>query len=471
MFLLPEGVLGVNDGVFRDARLPLAHTDAEGAFRLPSARRGGQLVAYAEGRIPSALSLDDASLDEPIELVLREARTITVRVEGPQAHWPARCGAAIRTDYDQTWERTADPTRLAYIAFVDPQEEPQDVEQTLQVPTLAPLRVELRLPAGWASVPRRVDLSSGVDRAEFRLVPSGELRVRVIDDVTGEPPATGSHVGMTIQEVGVQHPIWNRATIGGNELHERSRLTPGHYGVEVAVSGYLPARVPFEISSKGAKVDLVVRVVPRDLDDTGRVLLRVIDTERAPGNVRALARSGAPPGFAAEYVAFLRASGTTQWTGANAKVLEDGRVDLRPRLLETWQSGVRPGHYDLYVARRDTGTAAYIPGVRVFGDEEKEVTVTLQPGTLFRVTDLASDEEPLTEMTVSAAGIGQLPMVEFRADGHWTLTTPADAEYLLARPLQPRILGPFPAEEIEISVTTESGKERLVRIRGASILR
>lgn len=470
VFVLPEGVEGLEADEVAHVQFSLARTDAEGAFRLEPSASSGRLVAFSEGYLPASLPLADAGSKEPIELVLNDGRSVTLRVLGPDGLWPARCAANFDTDWSATFERTADAGKLAFSLHVEPESTARAAEQVFRVATLAPLRVYVDPLRGLASIPRWIDLPADGDLAEFRLVPSGAFHLRIVDDTTGEAPPEDASVRVSIRDLTADSPIVT-STPRRPQLEIRDRLSPGRYGVHVSVEGYVPARATFEIRAPGERTDLVVRLEPGPGGDVGRVLLTATDPEQASEKIRALARTGATPRISSKYVVLLRESGKTQWSDTHAEVLPDGRIDLRPRLLETWQPGLVAGHYDLYVARRDTGTAAFVPGVRVYGGQDNDVAVTLRPGSFFRVTDVVSSDKPADGLEVRAADMGRLPMIHWFRDGYWTLTGPQDVVYLLRTPLQPRVLGPFPAAEIEILLRSADGKTRTVRVRVTELLR
>jgi hypothetical protein len=95
--------------------------------------------------------------------------------------------------------------------------------------------------------------------------------------------------------------------------------------------------------------------------------------------------------------------------------------------------------------------------------------VSLKPGTLFRLGDLAGRDALLKQVEVRSGTLGALPLYAFR-EGWWrpsTFLDTADLKHLLRPPLQPVILGPFPAEEVQVRMTDAKGKVQSVRVRGA----
>ena len=146
----------------------------------------------------------------------------------------------------------------------------------------------------------------------------------------------------------------------------------------------------------------------------------------------------------------------------------DGTVTLRADYTLAATPGLRAGVYDLYVAKRDTGTAAYLKGVRVFADQTNEFDVRLTPGTVIRMGDLLDLDVQHEDIQVTSKATGALPIISWSSDGTWSVVNQEGVGYLLRVPVEPLVLGPFPAGEVEVTVTPKAGKAQIMRVRGAS---
>ena len=158
------------------------------------------------------------------------------------------------------------------------------------------------------------------------------------------------------------------------------------------------------------------------------------------------------------------------WALLEPTTREDGSMEVQVLAYSRQNAHMPAGTYDLYVAERTTGRAAFVPGLRVFGDRESRYDVRLEPGTMFSVDDLLPDEGVFTHLEVRSGEAGALPLVAMHFAGTQTFNTPTGLEFLLRTPRKPLRLGPFPGASVEVLTIDEHGQSRSQTVRGAGVV-
>lgn len=143
-------------------------------------------------------------------------------------------------------------------------------------------------------------------------------------------------------------------------------------------------------------------------------------------------------------------------------------MQVWPAVVSAAPARFKDGLYDIYVAHRETGTAALLRKVRLYHDEDNEFDVRLVPGTFVRLVELSGKDAALASFEVRIPEVGIVPWVEFKSWGWRTFVSPREMHNALAAPRSERILGPFPAPFVDVTVAGKDRKKRVFRVRGAA---
>ncbi len=471
VFVLPGAAPGVSRDEIRLPRFGLAMTDADGAFAMRIGEvREPRLIAWHSGYLPASVLLSEVQAEQPITLTLSDPRELKVRVQAPGGTWPVGLTVHVASAFPDAHSYSWDATRQYWWGDVEATEEELEATQVLRVATRMPLEVDVNEPKGWVAIPRHAGLKADATEHTIRLVRSAQLTVNMLDAATGAAPAAGKRMALVFERADDESMAVNRSQpVGKGSYVAKSGLAPGLHTLYLNVTGYEPYRAQVRIDHVGAHVEHTARLELRSgAKAAGRVVLRIVDGEKAPAALRRLADSRAKPGLAHSYQVLLRKQGEATWDSVIERELEDGTVSLRSDFTLAQTPGLEAGVYDLYVAKRDTGTAAFLQGVRVFADQDNEIDVRLVPGTLIRLGDLIELDVEHENIQFTSAATGVLPAVAWYPDGTWSVTEKEGVGYLLRVPVEPLVLGPFPSAEVEVTITPKAGKVQVKRVRGAS---
>jgi len=472
VFALPSGVAGLGQQEVEDPRYGLVRTDAEGAFALVLGDlERPRLVASAEGYLPASVELAGLRREDPVDLVLGDPWRITMRVEGPEGVWPDECEVYVWTNNDSLKHFAVDPKAARAIeSWWRP--ESGGAERTVAVSTLAPVYVEPHPPAGFAAVPAWTRLEHPQAYASFRLVKTARITLRITDAETKERLPADVKVLASIRGADRDLQVDAEEAEGGVIVFG-IQLSPRRYVVEVSAAGWTEQKVEVTVREPGQEIEMPVALERHNLDtEPMHVLFRVNEAGQVPDAVAALAAQAPKMYDNNTYRVLLRLAGTTTWINGDPKLLPDGRVELRTGrkadLRPGYGQGIKPGVYDVLVAQRKTGRAAFLPGVRIYEDRVNEFEASLEPGSLFRLNDLAGRDVSLTHVEVRSASVGALPLYTYRRSSgpQQIYTDAAGLKLLLRTPREPLILGPFPSEEVEVRITDAKGHVETHRVRG-----
>ena len=473
VFALPSGLAGVGQQEVEEQRYGLVRTDAEGAFALVHGDlESPRLVAWAEGALPASVDLDGRRPEDPVEIVLGDPWRVTLRVESPEGIWPDECEVTVWTNDDDLKHFAADPHDADTVDgyFAPPF---GGAERTVPVPTLAPVYVEVTPPEGYASVPPWVQLEHPAAHASFRLVRTSRLTLHITDAESKAPFPADVEVFASVHDADRGLVYDSGRAVDGVIVFDTA-VSPGRHILRVSAAGRLLWQRVVEVTKPGQEIIVPVALErpPADAEPT-HVLVR-IQEEGEPSKAVTTLAAQAPKTYGGDiYRVLLRPAGTTTWRTGDPMLLPDGRIELRAGRRAELRTGhghaIEPGVYDVLVAQRRTGMAGYLSGVPIYADQENELVMTLEPGSLFRLNDLVSRDAELKHVVVRSATSGLLPLFTYRrSPGPQQVYVDAPGvELLLRTPREPLILGPFPAKEVEVVLTDATGRTTSHRVRGA----
>jgi hypothetical protein len=472
VFALPAGLAGLGQQEAKNPRYGLVRADAEGSFALVLGDLNRpRLVASAKGYLPASVELDGLGPEDPVDLVLGDPWRLTMRVEGPEGVWPEGCQVYVWTNDDNLKHFAANPKEARSIeSWWRP--ESGGAERTVAVSTLAPVYVEPDAPPGYAAVPAWTRLEHPQAYASFQLVPSARITLRITDAETKEPLPADVNVVVAIHDAARRMVMDSDVAVEGVVVFG-TQLSPRRYILEIAVPGWMARNVEVTVREPGEEIELPVVLERHNLDTKPtHTLLRIREEGQVPDAVAALAAQAPKLYDNDKYRVLLRAAGTTAWRNGAPKLLPDGRVELRsgrwPDLRTGHGKRFKPGVYDLLVAQRKTGRAAFMPGVHIYEDRVNEFEVSLKPGSLFRLNDLVGRDDSVKHVEVRSGRVGALPLYTYRLSSgpQQIYIDAAGLEILLRTPREPLILGPFPSEEVEVRITDAKGHVEVHRVRG-----
>ncbi len=468
VFALPAALAGLGQQQLMNPRYGRVRTDEDGAFALLHGDVDRpRLVAWAEGYLPASVELDGRRREEKLELVLGDPWRVTVRVEDAQLVWPAECEVYVWTDDDTKLHFAADPKQARVIdSWWAP--ESGGAERTVAVSTLAPVYVDPVAPEGYAAVPAWIRLEYPQDQASFQLVQTARITLQITDAATKQLLPSGIQAYASIADAARSRQVDSDEMEGGTVVFETD-LSPRRYVLEVSAPGWTTWKKELTVREAGQEIELPVALdrLPPETQAT-EIVLRIRKQGEVPGAVAALAAQAPKMFDNDEYRVLLRPTGTTKWRSGDPKLLPDGRVELRAGGGANTGQGIEPGAYDLLVAQRKTGRAAFLPGVHIYEDRVNEFDVTVEPGSLFRLNDLVGRDVALKHLQVRSGRAGVLPLYLYRmSPGPKQVYTDADGlDKLLRTPREPLILGPFPSEVIEVLITDAKGAVKAHSVRG-----
>ena len=430
---LPVGAPGLDEDELAEPRYGRTHTTSDGTFEVRLAERGSaRLLAFAEGHTAGSTLLDEALLGEPVELALGEPWRLCVRVADADGAWPADCEVELRDRALDVLDRAIDPRRQAF--HVDLAAPGSGNERAVALHRTGSVWLFAMPPRGLAAVPRMTRLAQPTDEVTIRIVRSGELTVRLFDARADQPLGddVDVHGWMGRRKQGdVAWSFWSR----GPRHRWRTNIAPESYDLEFEVPGYEKWAGTITFGAEGETRTLDVRMEPLSRGvSAGRLLLRVTGGEVSSrallefARLRGEALSGPYEMFArmreGNRKAWNRIWGTSGgWAGIHMTAQEDGSIEVQQAVYPLQDAHMPAGTYDLYVAERGTGRAAFVPGVRVFGDQENRYDVRLEPGTMISLGDVLPGDTVFTGVEVRTAEAGSLPIVELRHAGMVTFDT------------------------------------------------
>ncbi len=474
VFVLPKDAPGVHRDEIRQPRFGLVTTGEDGAFETHLGTvKEPRLIAWHAEYLAGWTLLSEVDTSLPITLTLRDPRELRLHVDAPGGMWPERLHVSVATVSPGVLSYTWDETRQYWSDGVDPWEGELEPDQVMRVATGMPLQVDVREPDGWVAIPKSARLPADATKHTIKLVRSAQLTVRVVDASTGAAPQEDKELVFLIERNDDESLSSNMSLpVRDGMVEVRSGLAPGEHTLYVTVTGYESYKATIRIDDVGAQIAHTARIEKRAAADaSGPVTLRVAEGPKAPEALRRLADSRTRVPVAINYQVLVRKQGESEWDTVVSDVQADGTIAIRSDHSLAKNPGLQAGVYDLYVAKRDTGTAALVKGVRIYADQENEIDVRLTPGTMVRMGDLLDLDTQHEDVRFAAKGVGTLPVLTWSRDGGtWSITNKEGVGYLLRVPVEPHVLGPFPVSEVEVTVTPKDGKPVVKRFRGASEL-
>lgn len=483
VFVLPREATGVSGPARGDPRLGGTRSDAQGRFVVTPGRiRHPRLVAWTDFHLPASVDLEGRDPAHAIELVLKPPRIVRVRVtrEGHEGFLPL---AVTVTTPGELSDRTHDPARQAtwrQSAEAADDDDGDEFVLPMRLNTTAPLEITFDAPWGFTTIPRRhrIPAATGTradedtQRCAFRVVPSATLRYRLVDAETGAPLEGPRRTRFFLFAAGTRDVVAS-ASVAEPRFEVTTGLPPGRYAYELHAAGYASAQGDVVVRRPGEAIAGTLHLVPAPPEVGGQLVLTLRHPAVVPDRVRHLARHDGSRQPLDMVAVFLRRHGETRWTDA-VGFPDPGAPDAKravrvaPASLEAGRARFPEGSYDVVVARNGHGTAAFLPDVRIFQDQDTELDVPLEPGTFLSLQDIALPDLPLKALEVRALGHeawGTLPFLRFRSGGHNAYTTEQDVATLLAVPRGRILLGPFPARELSVRIVPAQGAPRTVVVR------
>ena len=472
VFALPRGARGVFEEDLQEKRFGNVQTDAEGRFQIPIGDIDRpRLVAWSDDLLPTSVPLEGRDPADPLRLVMGPTRWLHVRLQLPLDASLMDLSYRLETT-EEGYEFTDDPSLQGLAMFLDePGVHRDDADLTIRLNTAAPIRVQLDPPKGFAAVPRSLVMNVGDQPPTIRVVHSATVRYELVDAVSEAAIGPGARMYLRVWDAGSEELVasrsWNNAAF---ELD--SELSPGRYRYELRVISYEALRGVFQVQGEGEMVKGRLALRPQTTrTDFGRLVLQIERGDAPSEALRTLAATGGRPASRGRLTAFVRRHGTSLWFPTDARMLEDGRLLIRPSKRPTREWQFPPGRYDLYVASRDTGLAGSLTGVEVFDDRDSHLGIRLEPGTFFRLADALGADAPMRDLDLRAGGLERMPALEYSRGGFTVFLTESNLQELLQIPRRNRLLGPFPAGTLEIRATDENGHRKTIRVSGANVIK